>query len=245
MELQKMNAQTRPDISKPEKKAWRAKGFVPSVLYGGEGEAVSLALNEKIWQKLFEDSGSRNMILDIILDDNTEELELVKVGEVQRHPTKGNLLHVDLIRLARGVTALFEVPVRYSGKAEGEKSGGILMKHQDYLEVESFPRNVPDAIEIDITPFELTEGLRVGEIPWDNEDVKIVTDAGLLVFSIEVPKLVVEPVEEELEEDVEGVEGEEGEEPAEGDEGAEKEKKPEDDEKKKKKKKHEDDGKKK
>lgn len=236
MELQKMNAQTRPDISKPEKKAWRVKGFVPSVLYGGEGEAVPLALNEKIWQKLFDDSGSRNMILDIILDDNTEELELVKVGEVQRHPAKGNLIHVDLIRLARGVTALFEVPVRYIGKAEGEKSGGILMKHQDYVEVESFPRNVPDAIEIDITPFELTEGLRVGEIPWDNEDVKIVTDPGLLVFSIEVPKIIEEPVaEEELEEGVEGEEGEEGAEVAEGDESVEKDKE----------KKHEDDGKKK
>lgn len=231
MELHKMNAQTRPDVSKPEKKAWRAKGFVPSVLYGGEGEAIPLALHEKSWQKLFDDSGSRNMILDIILDDNAEELELVKVGEVQRHPAKGNLLHVDLIRLARGVTALFEVPVRYIGKAEGEKSGGILMKHQDYLEVESLPKNVPDAIEIDITPFQLTEGLRVGEIPWDNEDVKIVTDPGLLVFSIEVPKVIKETVAEALEE---GVEGEEGAEPAEGDESAKKEKKHEDADKKKK-----------
>ncbi|MCD6217587.1 50S ribosomal protein L25 [bacterium] len=242
MELHKMNAQTRPDISKPEKKAWRAKGFIPSVLYGGEGETIPLALNEKIWQKLFNVSGSRNMILDLVLDDNTEEPDLVKVGEVQRHPARGNLLHVDLIRLARGVTALFEVPIRFIGKAEGEKAGGILMKHHDYLDVESFPRNVPDVIEIDITPFELTEGLHVGEIPWDNEDVKIVTDPGLLIFSIEVPKVIEEPVAEELEEGVEGEEGAEPAEGAEGDESAEKDKKHEDDDKKKK---HEDDGKKK
>ncbi|MBU1024141.1 50S ribosomal protein L25 [bacterium] len=203
MELQKMNATTRKDTSKPARIAARKDGFVPSVIYGGGEETISLALNEKVWQKLFDDHGSRNMILDLLVDDSQDEPELVKIGEVQRHPIKGYLIHVDLIRLARGVKAIFEVGIRFIGKAQGEKEGGILMKHLDFIELECLPRDVPDAIEINITPFQLHQGMRVGEIPWDNEEVKLLTEDDRLIFSIEVPKVVEEAVAEE-------VEGEEG-----------------------------------
>lgn len=232
MELKKMNAKTRTDITKPAKKALRKDGFVPSVLYGGDDECINVALNEKIWQKLFEEKGSRNLILDLILDDKAEDIELIKVGQVQRHPIKANLLHVDLIRLARGVAVTFDVPIRFIGKAEGEKSGGMVMRHEDHLDVECFPRDVPDVIEIDITEFELNQGMRVSELPWDLENVKILTDADRLIFTIEVPKVKEEAVVKEVEEGEEGEEGVEGEEGKEGKEDK-KDDKSDDDKKKK------------
>lgn len=212
MEIKQMKAQTRKEITKPALKECRRKGYIPAIIYSGGGENVPLALEQKEWTKLFNEFGSGNLILDLIIDGSDGEPELIKVGDVQWHPFESRVLHVDFVRLARGVEAEFEVPISLIGKSEGEKAGGVLSKHLDYIVVRCIPSNVPESIEVDISNYELNSKMHVKDIVYESDDVQIASDEDELIFTIEIPKLVLEPTEASTEEVEEGEEGAEAEE---------------------------------
>jgi large subunit ribosomal protein L25 len=206
MEILKVSANVREDVTKPAKKKIRKDGYITSILYGGEGGSVPLMLAEKEWARIFEDHGAGNLILDLVIDKQKGEPELIKVGEIQRHPTKGKIMHVDLKRLARGVVATFEVPIKLVGKSQGEKNGGILTQQLDDIEVECMPRDVPDQIEIEITKYVIGDTMHVSDLVYDNPNVKITDDAHKLIFHIEMPRIIEVAVTEEEGEEVEGEE---------------------------------------
>jgi large subunit ribosomal protein L25 len=206
MEILKVNANVREEVTKPAKKKVRKDGYITSVLYGGEGGTVPLMLAEKEWTKLFEDHGAGNLILDLVIDNQKGEPELIKVGELQRHPIKGKIIHIDLKRLARGVVATFEVPIKLIGKSQGEKTGGIITQQLDDIEVECMPRDVPDMIEIDVTKYVIGDAMHVKDLEWDNPNVKITDDAHKLIFHIEMPRIVEVAAAAEEGEEAEGEE---------------------------------------
>lgn len=206
MEILKVNASVREDVTKPAKKKNRKDGYITSVLYGGEGGSVPLILVEKEWTKLFEDHGAGNLILDLVIDNQKGEPELIKVGELQRHPIKGKIMHIDLKRLARGVVATFEVPIKLIGKSLGEKAGGIITQQLDDIEVECMPKDVPDEIEIDVTKYIIGDAMHVSDLEWDNPDVKITDDSSKLIFHIEMPRIIEVAAAEEEGEEAEGEE---------------------------------------
>ena len=189
MEIKRMYAKTRSDASKPTKNKTRQDGYVPSILYGAKHENVLLALDEKTWGKLFDEHSYKNLVLDLIIDNKEENPELTKVGEVQRHTLTDRLMHIDLIRLQRGVKSEFEVPIELFGRSEGQKEGGVLTQFIDAIKVECFPRDVPDKITIEMANFKIGDKFHVHNLIWDNPDVKILSEKEQVMFSIEIPKL--------------------------------------------------------
>jgi large subunit ribosomal protein L25 len=189
MELIKMQANSRAEATKPSLNACRKKGYIPAVMYGGEKDNLLLALDGKLWTKLFAEHSSGNIIMDLIIDDNQDTPELIKVGEVQRHPVHGAVLHIDLIRLNREAESDFEVPIKFTGRSEGEKAGGVFIKHLDTIDVRCLPGNVPDFIEIDVTSFGIESRFFVRNVISSQINFKIVTDEDEIIFAIEVPKM--------------------------------------------------------
>ena len=223
MELTKMTATKRQDSTKPTRNKTRNDGKITSVLYGSKGENILLALDEKSWQKLFEGHSSRNLVLDLIIDNDENKPELIKIGEVQRNPITEKITHIDLIRLERSTKAEFEIPVNLVGRSEGQKAGGVLSFMLNMLKVECFPGDVPEEISIDINDFRLGEKFHVADLKWDNPKVAILDHGTQIIFTIELPKIKAEAVEEEKVEGEEAEGEEEGEEKEE-EKGKEKEK---------------------
>jgi large subunit ribosomal protein L25 len=198
----------------------RASGYIPGVLYGEGKEAVSFAVAERDLRRALTGEHGTHAILDVVVGDDGDKARHAVLKEVQLHPTRRKLLHVDLheVRLDRAIQAT--VVVELIGEAEGVTMGGVLTQINREVNVEALPMEIPDRLELDISGLNIGDSLRVSDLVVP-EGVKLLDDEETVLASVAQPRVEEEP--EVAEEEEEGVEGEvpEGEEPGEAPEGAE------------------------
>jgi large subunit ribosomal protein L25 len=180
----------------------RREGRLPAVVYGlgGESTAVTVATHD----------------LDLILAHGVNTLITLRLGsddqlalarQVQRHPVRGDLVHVDFIRVRTDVAISAEVALHLVGEAEGAKSGGVVDQQLFSLHIEAMPQNIPGGIELDISALEIGDHLRVSDL---NLPAGVATDVDpeTLVVTVAAPRVAVAEEGEGEEGEGEGAEGE-------------------------------------
>jgi large subunit ribosomal protein L25 len=184
----------------------RRAGSVPAVVYGLGTETVPVKVPARELTNAL--AKGANTLITLKLDGD-EALTLAR--QVQRDPTRGDLLHVDFIRVRTDVAVAAEVPLHLTGEPEGVKSGGIVEQLIFNLPIEAKPQDIPAALEHDISALEIGDQLRVAELSLP-PGVATTVEADELVGQVVAPRVVEEeePEAEEGEEG-EGVEGEAGE----------------------------------
>ena len=212
-----LKAEKRKESGKGAARKLRAAGRVPGVVYGRDAETVSVSVDTTEAEHLFRSISVENTIVDLDVKGIKGSFPTL-VREIQVHPYKSDLLHVDFYRIQEGVKVQVEVPVHLNGVPEGVKhSGGILQQVIHELPVLVLPSDIPETVEIDVTHLDMNEAIHVYDLDL-GEDVEVLIDADRTVASVVAPKALV--VEEEEEEEIEELEIalEEGELP-EGEEG--------------------------
>ncbi|TDX51265.1 50S ribosomal protein L25 [Orenia marismortui] len=189
MERLQLKADIREQKGKGVARQLRREGLVPGVVYGLDRQPVNLKLNAKETGKVI----GGNAIIDLVLDNGDTETVMVK--DVQRHPVKGDLFHVDLYRINMDEKITIEVPVELVGTAMGTREGGILEQILREIEIECLPTNIPQNIQVDVTELNIGQSLNVSEI--DAGDITILTDESETVATVVAPEAVIEPEEEE------------------------------------------------
>jgi len=164
--------------------------------------------HKELYHTIHTDAGM-NVMVDLKVDDQTF---LAMPRDIQRDHLRGQLLHVDFLRIARDEKLAVEVPITLTGDSPGVKEGGLVEHHLWNLHVECLPQDVPDTIEADISAMKITDVLHVS-------DLKVSSNVTVLTSPEEVVVAVVPAPTVVLEEEPEVVEGEEGE-AAEGEEVA-------------------------
>ncbi len=184
----------------------RREGKVPGVLYGGEGETVSFAVDGRELRRALQASGA---VIELELSGDGSPAVL---REAQRHPVRGDITHVDFVRVNLNVAIEAVVPIAVEGLDDcpGLRDGGVLDQPVREVTVLALPNEIPESIPVSV------EGLVIGEnaslasavMP---EGVELVDDPEIVVASILAPRVEVEEtVEEETELIGEGGEGAEG-----------------------------------
>jgi large subunit ribosomal protein L25 len=222
----------REDRGKNAARRRRQVGEVPGVLYGGQGGPLPLALNTKQLSALLRSESGQNTVFHVRLPGG-DQPAMVKDWQVD--PVKGQLLHVDIVRVAMDVRIKVRVPVHTFGEAQGVKlQGGIFEMVTRDVEIECLPSEIPGEFKVDITEYMIGTQLRAGDLPLDPAKMKLVTDpqriiAHVVALRVEEEKPVdavaaeaATPVEPEVIK--KGKKEEEGEEGAEAEEKAEKKK---------------------
>lgn len=204
----------RTETGKGPARRARARGLVPAVFYGHTVDTVSLLVDAKAMNQALHTEAGANVLINLHLDG---EKHLTVPREIQKHPVKGNLVHVDFVRVARDVKITAHVPLHLEGEAVGVKQGGQVDQYLYELEIEALPTDVPSYVEIDVSDFELGDSMKSGEIKLP-AGVEMISPDDELVLAVNEPTVMkveseAEPTEEE--------EGEEGEEREEGEEGEE------------------------
>jgi large subunit ribosomal protein L25 len=188
----------------------RRSGLVPGVIYGGGDEPTHFAVDARILRNTLAHSGA---ILEVSLDGATGTPVLVK--DVQRHPVRGEAVHVDFLRVRMDQAIQTTVTVELVGadEAPGVVEGGVLSQETREITIEALPGDIPDSIKHDVSALEMNATLTLDAITVP-AGVTIIDDAETVIASITPP--TAEPVEEEIETETELVgEGEAAE--AEGD----------------------------
>ena len=184
------------------------------MIYGGEGGPELFAVDGRILRNTLARSGH---ILEISVDGGTTAPVLVK--DVQRHPVRGEAVHVDLLRVDMKVAIQTTVTLELlrADEAPGVVEGGVLSQGVVEINIEALPGDIPDTIQFDASGLEMNATVTLSAVTVP-EGVTLLDDLEETVIATITPP-TLEPVEPEIETETELV-GEEGEEGAEG-EGAE------------------------
>src|SRR4051794_28435463 len=193
----------------------RRDGLVPGVIYGGDGEPTHFAVDARILRNTLAHSGA---ILEVSIDGGDGTPVLVK--DLQRHPVRGDAVHVDLLRVNMSETIHTTVVLELTGadEAPGVAEGGVLSQETRELNIEALPGDIPDSIVHDVSGMEMNATLTLAEVTAP-EGVTLLDDPEeTLIATITPPS--AEPVEDEIETET-GIVGEDGVESAEADAAAE------------------------
>src|SRR5918998_2156040 len=185
----------RPELragrGKNDARRLRARGMVPLTIYGGEGEPVAAAAPLAELAAILRSGAGHNAIF-------TLDVEGVGPSEVmfldrQIDPVRGRLVHADLRRLVRGQKVEVTVPLHLVGDPVGvTDGGGVLEQIAREVEIRCQPRNIPDAIDVDVSNLGVHDVLHASDIPAD-ENIEILTAPETVIATVGIVR--EEPVE--------------------------------------------------
>lgn len=163
----------------------RRSGKIPAVFYGGKQKAVSVALGTKEFEKVFKKAGENTVVVLQNTDGDVETL----VQSVDRHPVSGAVLHVDFYAFEKGQKLKVKVPIEFTGIAPAVKDlGGVLVKVLREFEIEAMPKDIPQKIEVDVSPLASFESVIMAKQIALPEGVILITNPDEVVISVYEPK---------------------------------------------------------
>lgn len=216
MDQVSLRAEPRTAAGTRPSKRLRSTGKVPAILYGRGLDPQSLVVDRReLYAALHTEAGSNALInLEV---EGSKKPYLTIAREIQRHPVRGEIAHLDFISISLDVKIHAEVGIEFDGVPDVVKFEGALVETiRNSVMVEALPLEIPAHIPLDISAMELGDTLKVSDLP-AIEGVVYVDDEEASIVTVIIPR-IVEPEEPEP---AEGEELLEGEELAEGEEGAE------------------------
>jgi large subunit ribosomal protein L25 len=190
----------------------RREGLVPGVIYGGGEDPQPFTVDARILRNTLAHAAQ---VIEVAMEGASTN---VLIKDVQRHPVRGEAIHVDLLRVRMDQTIHATVPIEFLGAEEGPgvAEGGIFNQELREVDIEALPGDIPDSIQYDVSGLEMNATVTL-EVLVAPQGVTLLDDPETVIATITPPTL--EPVEEEIETETEvvGEEGAEAEAQAEGD----------------------------
>lgn len=192
-------AAPRDDKGKGASRRLRRTGYVPGILYGADKDPVSIQLEHNDVLKHTELEAFYSHILTLKLPTGSERVVL---KDMQRHPYKAQVMHMDFLRVSENEMLTMRVPLHFTNeeKCVGVKDhGGVVSHLMTELEILCLPRNLPEYIEVDILALDVGDSLHLSDLKVP-EGVEIAAlasggDPAQPVVSVQVPRVAAEPEE--------------------------------------------------
>ena len=205
MKTFQLSAQPRTEIGKKAAKGLRKEGFIPVVMNGGE--VVELPYNGKLeaGQEVIETVNNKGILvtnLKVTVDDvrkliytpdvfaidldieGTKKMAVLK--EVQFHPVKEEILHIDLLEVSEDKPVTIEVPVKIEGHAVGVKAGGKLNLSMKKIKVKAVYTNIPERVVVNVDALELGKTIQIGDLHYDG--LELVNAKNAVVCAVQLTR---------------------------------------------------------
>ena len=184
-----LSAEMRNDRGKGVARKLRAAGRVPGVIYGHGREPQSLSLVARDLDKLLSHIAAGSTVIDLTLGKATTK---TLIREIQRHPFKKQILHIDFMELVAGEKVIVDIPLVFVGVPEGVRlSGALLEQIVHSIEVNVDPSSIPNHIDVDVTNLAMGHSLHVRDLVIP-EGVEVLTDEDTTICAVIAPRAVVE-----------------------------------------------------
>ena len=221
MQQETLRARKRVSSGSRPARRLRREGQVPAIVYGRDLDTVSVRVSDRDLYSILHTEAGLNALINLEIEDGGSVLTVAR--EVQRDPVRGDITHLDFIKVSLDEEIEAEVSLQLVGTPIGVREDqGLVEAIETTLMIRALPTQIPNAVELDIADLSVGDGLKVADLP-QIEGVTYLADEEAPLVTILAPTVVEEEVPEELLEGLEGeeVEGVEGEAPdAEGAEEA-------------------------
>ena len=192
-----LNGIARVHLGKKFSKDLRKNGDIPCVIYSKGKDPIHICVKNKELRKVIYNPGV--FIIDIKVDNQNYN---TIIRDAQFHPLNEEILHIDFLELSENELVSLEIPVSLTGNSIGVRNGGQLNLVMRKLLVQSFPKNLPDTIEIDITDLRIGNSVRILDL--ENDNFKFIQPESAVVVSVKTARNIVEEEEESEEGEGEG-----------------------------------------
>ena len=162
----------------------RFRGKVPAVIYGHGRDTQTLELEAKALEKALHGIEPASTIIELALDGKTVK---TLIREIQRHPIRPDIIHVDFYEIHATEKVKLKIPVHLVGNPDGVRNaGGVLDQVTREVEIEVLPENIPDRVELDVTALKIGDSLHVRDLTIPN--AKLLTEAELTIATVVPPR---------------------------------------------------------
>ena len=194
MEQIALKANVREGSGKTQAKKLRDKGMVPGIVYHRGEKSVPITMVEKEISRILRMSENENVLINLSIEGSKKKSRSVIIKEIQQHPVKRSILHVDFNEISLNEKITVEVEVVGKGEPAGVKQeGGVLDHPLREVKVQCLPADIPAHIDVDLSGLKLNGSVHVRDLVVSDK-IKILTDPELLLFQVKLH------VEEKLEE---------------------------------------------
>ena len=186
-----LSAETRTDSGKGFARKLRAAGRVPGIVYGHGREPQSLSVVARDLDKLLSSIAVSSTVVDLGLDGATTK---TLIREIQRHPFKKMIMHIDFQELVAGEKVTVDLPLVFVGIPEGVRlSGALLEQILHKIEVLVDPAHIPNHVDVDVSHLAMGHSLHVRDLKLP-EGVEVLSDEDATICAVIAPRAVVEAV---------------------------------------------------
>ena len=158
-----VNATEREDQGKGASRRLRKEEKVPSIIYGGKKEPQMVTLSIHEITHLLEDENTFTSVLDLVVGESTDSVVL---KDIQRHPAKNTITHVDFLRVDAKQTLVTTTPLHFVGVEENEalRLGNMLNQFVVSIEISCLPKDLPHGIDVDVSSLEVGDHLSLTDL---------------------------------------------------------------------------------
>jgi len=192
-----INGSQRESVGKKATKALRNAGQVPCVLYGGD-KPVHFSAEEFAFKNLVYTPNAHTVVISL---ENGKTYNAI-LQDIQFNPVTDKIMHIDFYQLYEDKEITMNIPLSFVGNSRGVKNGGVLRKNKRNLRIKALPANLPDFIEVDITPLKIGGKLYITTL--NNDAYKFMHPDNTVVCQVRRSRASVDVSDEE--DEVEGAE---------------------------------------
>jgi large subunit ribosomal protein L25 len=187
MKSVELKAYPRTLVKRNAVKKIYSQGRIPAVIYGRHIKPQNLEVNSKEVEDLVHHSASENLLVNLSIEGDPNPKRLALVKEIQQHPLTRKILHVDFHEVSETEKVTVVVPIETVGEAVGVKTGGGILEHVLHkVKVRCLPKDIPEAITIDVTNLDVGKAIHIGDIV-PPAGVEIIGDKSIVVVAVAAP----------------------------------------------------------
>jgi len=196
-----LKAMIREGKGKGAARRLREAGRIPAVVYGHQLKPMSVSVDAKDIEDLTRSMAVESTVINLKIDGGPKRPIKALVREIQRHPFRDQVLHMDFYKISMKEQVNVEVPISIVGTAVGVRlEGGILQHQLREVQVSCLPGEIPDKIEVDVSELLIGDSLHVSDISLGG--VEILSDPTVLVATVLPPTIIQEEAKPEVAEEV-------------------------------------------
>ena len=197
MEQVTLRAQPRAELGTRPSRRLRRQGLIPATVYGKTAAVQSITVDGRELYSALHTEAGRNALLNVQIEGGDDVLAVAR--EVQYHPVRGEVIHLDLIQISLDETISAEVGLEYRGTPIGvREDGGFVEAIANSVNIEALPTAIPSSIVVNIEDMATGDTLKVADLP-GIEGVEYTDDEDRPLVTVLLPRVEEEPVEELLE----------------------------------------------
>mgnify|MGYP001411321724 FL=1 len=200
-------AESRGDMGKGASRRLRKSEMVPAIVYGAKKAALSIQLKHSDVLKSSSQESFYSQILDLSIDGKVERVVL---KDMQRHPYKPFVMHMDFQRVDESAALTIRIPVHFLNEEDCigvKQEGGVIARLMTEIEITCLPKDLPESIEVDVANLSVGDAVHLADLVLpDGVEITSITSGGdgaAAIVQVAMPRMV----EEEEEPDSEEVDG--------------------------------------